>query len=103
MEKLTEEHVLILLDTTDNWKIVNEVWIEKKYRFKHYLTGIEFVRKVGELSEESNHHPFIAIDYKLVTLKLSSWHAKGLTELDFELARAFDQLYTNLKKEVDNK
>ncbi|MCT8137137.1 4a-hydroxytetrahydrobiopterin dehydratase [Anaerobacillus sp. CMMVII] len=93
MDRLTEEEVTKFLSEAEGWKLVDEKWIEKKYRFKDYLKGIEFVQKVANLSEEVNHHPFITIDYKLVRLKLSSWSANGLTKLDFQLAGKFDEFY----------
>ncbi|RXJ00664.1 4a-hydroxytetrahydrobiopterin dehydratase [Anaerobacillus alkaliphilus] len=96
MKRLTNEEVTNLLLERDGWKLVDEKWIEKKYTFKEYLTGIEFVQKVAQLSEQENHHPFIAIDYKIVRLKLSSWAAKGLTDLDFRLASEFDHFYDSI-------
>jgi 4a-hydroxytetrahydrobiopterin dehydratase len=99
MEKLTEAEIAEKLKTVANWKITEEKWIERKYRFPEYLNGIKFVQKVAELSERMNHHPFISIDYKLVTLKITSWHAKGLTGLDFDLAKKSDELYLSVKRD----
>jgi 4a-hydroxytetrahydrobiopterin dehydratase len=93
MEKLTDQEITKYLSDTEGWKLVDEKWIEKKYLFKNYLTGIDFVQKVASLSEEKNHHPFISIDYKVVRIKLSSWQANGLTELDFNLALEYDGFY----------
>jgi 4a-hydroxytetrahydrobiopterin dehydratase len=98
MEKLTPTEVREKLPSIPNWKVTDEKWIERKYRFLDYLNGIEFVQEVANLSEESNHHPFISIDYKLVTLRISSWNAKGLTALDFDLAAEYDALYLQIKK-----
>lgn len=50
-------------------------------------------QKHCDRSEEVQHHPLISIDYKLITVKLSSWKAKGLTDLDFQLAADYDRLY----------
>ncbi|WP_096199778.1 4a-hydroxytetrahydrobiopterin dehydratase [Bacillus sp. FJAT-45350] len=93
MEKLNEQEVEKLLGELEGWTLVDEKWIERKYRFQDYLAGIDFVQRVGQLSEEENHHPFISIDYKLVRIKLTSWNAKGLTELDFTLANKYNELY----------
>jgi 4a-hydroxytetrahydrobiopterin dehydratase len=98
MEKLTPMEVQEKLPIIPNWKLTDEKWIERKYRFLDYLNGIEFVHEVANLSEEANHHPFISIDYKLVTLRISSWNAKGLTALDFDLAAKYDALYLQIKK-----
>ncbi|WP_261132458.1 4a-hydroxytetrahydrobiopterin dehydratase [Bacillus sp. Marseille-Q3570] len=93
MERLTEEQVSVQLQNLEDWKLTDEKWITKKYRFKNYLDGIDFVSKIARHSEEIQHHPLISIDYKLVTVKLSSWQAKGLTELDFKLAADYDRIY----------
>lgn len=98
MEKLTEREVQEKLALVPAWKLTDEKWIERKYRFQDYLNGIEFVQRVAVLSEQVQHHPFISIDYKMVTLKISSWQARGLTALDFELAEKYDDLYLQIKK-----
>lgn len=74
-------------------------WIVRKYRFKAFLQGITFVNEVARISEAVNHHPMIAIDYKMVTLRLTSWSAGGLTELDFSTAAKFDQAYVDVTVE----
>ncbi|WP_226666418.1 4a-hydroxytetrahydrobiopterin dehydratase [Metabacillus litoralis] len=94
MQKLSHQEIEESLKTVKGWKITNDKWLEKKYRFKDYLNGIKFVQEVANLSEEENHHPFISIDYKLVTIRLFSWNAKGITKLDFELVKKYDEIYT---------
>ncbi len=89
--KLTPGEIDARLASSAGWKREDEKWIAKRYRFPSYLDGIEFVRRVAAEAERLNHHPFIAIEYKLVTLRLTSWHAGGLTALDFEAADAFDR------------
>jgi 4a-hydroxytetrahydrobiopterin dehydratase len=98
LERLSEEEIQERLKSVPNWKLTDEKWIERKYRFTDYLNGIEFVQQVANLSEQVQHHPFISIDYKLITLRISSWRAKGLTALDFDLAEKYDQLYLDVKK-----
>jgi 4a-hydroxytetrahydrobiopterin dehydratase len=98
LEKLTDSEIHEKVKTVKDWRIIDEKWIERKYRFLEYLHGINFVQQVANLSEQMNHHPFISIDYKLVTLKLTSWHAKGLTALDFEMAHKYEELFANIKK-----
>jgi 4a-hydroxytetrahydrobiopterin dehydratase len=98
IKKLTEEQVHEHLSRLTGWKLTDEKWIEKKYRFSEFLNGIQFVQKIAERSDAVNHHPFISINYKLVTLRISSWQARGLTELDFDLARQFDAIFMRVKK-----
>jgi len=99
MVRLTEEEVQEKLSELENWKLTDEKWIVRKYRFRDYLQGIQFVNKIAEASEKAQHHPFISIDYKLITLKISSWRDRGLTELDFKMAHMYDDFYKEVKKE----
>ncbi|MGM8214864.1 4a-hydroxytetrahydrobiopterin dehydratase [Bacillaceae bacterium W0354] len=93
MERLTDKQITEELGKLPEWKLVDEKWIRRRYKFKDYLKGVAFVSKVAEYAEDKNHHPNIAIDYKVVTLKISSWEKQGLTDLDFEMAHHFDELY----------
>lgn len=99
MERLTEEEITNGLEKLPEWKRLDEKWIERKYRFKNFLAGVSYVNQIADYAEnEKHHHPFISIDYKVVTLKISSWQAKGLTALDFEMAGHFDELYDQAEK-----
>lgn len=93
--KLEKAEVDLRLAELGTWHLEAEEskWIVRKYRFKAFLQGITFVNEVARISEAVNHHPMIAIDYKMVTLRLTSWSAGGLTELDFSTALKFDQAY----------
>ncbi|HLS07753.1 4a-hydroxytetrahydrobiopterin dehydratase [Lentibacillus sp.] len=93
MERLSEEQIEKELEKLPDWKRLDEKWIGRRYRFKDFLNGVRFVDKVAEYAESKNHHPFISIDYKIVTMKISSWQMKGLTDLDFEMVNHFDELY----------
>ncbi|MBI0578925.1 4a-hydroxytetrahydrobiopterin dehydratase [Neobacillus cucumis] len=98
MQKLTDQEIQEKLTTVPSWMLTDTKWIERKYRFNEYLNGMEFVQQVADLSEKANHHPFISIDYKMVTLKITSWHAKGLTALDFDLAKKYDEFFLQIKR-----
>ncbi|GAB3797938.1 4a-hydroxytetrahydrobiopterin dehydratase [Virgibacillus kimchii] len=98
MERLSEEEILKELEKLPEWKRLDEKWVERKYRFKNYLNGVRFVERAAEYAESRKHHPFISIDYKMVKLKMSSWQAKGLTDLDFQMAKHFDELYEKADK-----
>jgi 4a-hydroxytetrahydrobiopterin dehydratase len=91
--KLPEERIVELLNRAEGWNREDAKWIVKKYRFKEFLRGVEFVNEVAQIAERLNHHPMIAIDYKMVTLRLTTWSAGGLTELDFTSAAEYDQAF----------
>lgn len=97
MERVPLEKVEQVLKSKEGWSIQEEKWLHKKYRFKKFIDAISFVNKIADLSEEVNHHPFISIDYVLVTIKLSSWKARGITDLDLKLIDQYDQLFNSLQ------
>ena len=45
MEKLMPSEVQQMLSSVPNWKLTEEKWIERKYRFREYLKGIDFVQQ----------------------------------------------------------
>jgi len=93
MEKLQEQEIHTYVENLVGWTWDKGKWISKKYRFQHYLTGVSFVSELANYAEQRNHHPFISIDYKLITIKLSSWNAGGITKIDIEMAKIFDEIY----------
>lgn len=100
MEKLNDEQIEEELAKAEGWKRTDEKWIEKRFRFREFMDGMAFVNEIAKLSEKVDHHPFISIDYKKVTLKLSSWHAGGLTDLDFRLTGQYNELYEDIRKGI---
>ncbi|MEH7012227.1 4a-hydroxytetrahydrobiopterin dehydratase, partial [Neobacillus niacini] len=54
MEKLTPSEVQEKLSSVPDWRLSDEKWIERKYRFRDYLKGIYFVQTVAKISEQVN-------------------------------------------------
>jgi 4a-hydroxytetrahydrobiopterin dehydratase len=94
--RLNEAEIAAAIAGLTGWKLDGK-FIVKKYRFREFLQGVAFVNVIAQLSEEKNHHPFMAIDYKMVTLRLTSWNAGGLTDLDISLANKYDLIYEKYK------
>lgn len=67
--------------------------IVREWRFENFGEAIAFVNRVAEAAEEANHHPDIFIHgWNKVKLSLIDHSAGGLTEMDFSMAAAFDEL-----------
>ena len=66
--------------------------IVKVYKNKNFVESIGFVNKVAILAEKADHHPDVLIQYKNVTLTLSTHSQGGLTGKDFKLAGEIDAL-----------
>ncbi|WP_258171063.1 4a-hydroxytetrahydrobiopterin dehydratase [Paenibacillus sp. R14(2021)] len=91
--KMTLEAVDDAIAMLEGWTRQDEKWMQGSYRFVTFPDAIAFVGQIAEIAEELNHHPFIAIDYKKVTLRLTTWHSGGLTELDMQSAQRYNDTY----------
>ena len=48
------------------------------------------VNSIGHLAEAAWHHPDLQISYAFVEVKLMNHAKKGITQLDFDLAKKID-------------
>jgi 4a-hydroxytetrahydrobiopterin dehydratase len=86
---LTENEIVAGLKKVPGWKREGGE-ISRLYTFSGFITAMAFVNHVAGLSESMDHHPDILVQYKKVTLTLSTHSAGGLTDLDFILAEKID-------------
>jgi 4a-hydroxytetrahydrobiopterin dehydratase len=91
--KLSEEQLDAFLSVSEGWERIGEELV-KTYQCPAFTAAISFVTRVAEAAERLKHHPFIEIDYKQVTLRLTTHDEGGLTELDLTAAREMDAAYT---------
>jgi 4a-hydroxytetrahydrobiopterin dehydratase len=91
MSLLSESEITERIRALSDWER-NGNEIVKVYKNKNFVESIGFVTKVAVLAEKANHHPDILIQYKNVTLTLSTHSKGGLTEKDFNLAAEIDSL-----------
>lgn len=92
--RLSAEQIEEGIGRLDGWTLEEGKRIARKRMFPSFAEAIRYVNRVAEWAEANDHHPFIAIDYRRVTLTLTTWHAGGLTALDLEAAAAFDRMAT---------
>src|SRR5437879_12440112 len=72
--------------------------IEKEYKFKTYLEGLDFANKVGHIAEEQDHHPDILIGWRRVRLTLTTHSIKSLSENDVKISAKAESTYTSTLK-----
>lgn len=87
-EQISEE-----LQSLPEWKLDIQGFIVRTYRLSTFMGAINFVNEIAMYADEKRHHPLISVDYKKVTLKLSTLEETGLTDIDFILAQEFDLIY----------
>lgn len=78
----------------EGWQLINDHHLEKTYRFKNFRQALEFVNKMGEMSEEEGHHPEIFLTWGKVKLTVYTHAIDALSENDFIWASKADDKYT---------
>ena len=66
--------------------------LQKVVKKKDFAEALAYVNAVGELAEQANHHPDIAISWNTVTLTLWTHDAGKVTDADHRMAETLDQL-----------
>jgi 4a-hydroxytetrahydrobiopterin dehydratase len=95
MAALTREAIQQDLAKAKGWSYEKKE-LHKKFTFKSFLPGIEFVNKVAAAAESAGHHPDITINYNVVGISLSTHSEGGVTEKDFDLASTIDHIHSSL-------
>jgi 4a-hydroxytetrahydrobiopterin dehydratase len=95
MAALSNEAIQQGLEKMQGWSYQGKV-LQKKFTFKSFLPGIEFVNMIARAAENAGHHPDITINYNMVGIGLSTHSEGGVTEKDFDLAGKIDQIHAAL-------
>ena len=90
MAKLTTEAVQGALKALPGWSLKDGA-IGKQYTWPSFPDAIKFVNQVADLAEQADHHPDILINYRRVTLTLSTHSEGGITQKDFDLAAQIEK------------
>jgi len=73
--------------------------IEKEFRFKSYLAGLQFAYSVGRIAEEEDHHPDMLVGWRRVRLTFSTHSIKGLSQNDFIMAARSELEYSRTNRD----
>jgi 4a-hydroxytetrahydrobiopterin dehydratase len=93
MTPLTDAEIEERLAGRGDWHRGGEESIVRELAFADFAAAIAFVNRVADLAEAANHHPDILLHgWNKVRLTLSTHSQGGLTDADFQLASAIDDL-----------
>jgi 4a-hydroxytetrahydrobiopterin dehydratase len=95
MAALSNEAIQVRLAKMPGWSYEGNE-LRKRFTFKSFMPGIEFVNKIAQAAEDAVHHPDITINYNVVGISLSTHSEGGVTEKDFDLASKIDQVHSAL-------
>jgi 4a-hydroxytetrahydrobiopterin dehydratase len=66
--------------------------LTRTFEFPTFPAAIAFVNRIAEVAERMDHHPDVDIRYTKVTCNLTTHSAGGITQRDFKLAEAIDNV-----------
>lgn len=90
-ELLPAESITRELATLPGWSRAGTE-IARYFVRADFDASIAFVNAIAAAANAANHHPELAISWNVVTVRLSTHDAGGITERDFALARTIDEL-----------
>ena len=81
----------------DGWVVKKnekeKYFLEKSFKFENFKISQNFINKVGEISENENHHPDISFGWGYAKIIIMTHAIEGLSENDFILAAKIDQIH----------
>ena len=97
-KKLRKEEVELEMKELPLWRMEGGS-IMRVFDFPDFKNALNFVNKIGDLAEKSNHHPDIKLSWGRAEVRISTHSAGGITSKDFKLAEEVDALPEYQKKD----
>jgi 4a-hydroxytetrahydrobiopterin dehydratase len=97
MTNLNEQEIQNNMKEIDCSWLLKDKFIQREIIFKDFIAAFSFMTSVAIIAEKAGHHPNWKNVYNKVNIALNTHDAGGLTNKDFQLAKAIDQL---LKKDM---
>ena len=85
MPPLADAEITAALGALPGWRRAGDQ-IEKTFDCRTFPGAVAFVVRVAFLAERADHHPDIDVRWREVRIALTTHSAKGLTNLDLDLA-----------------
>lgn len=86
-EKKTAQEIEIMLQKLSDWVLLGgRPALARRLIFADFKSAFAFMREVADEAERIDHHPEWTNVWNRVDIVLTTHSAKGLTELDEELA-----------------
>jgi 4a-hydroxytetrahydrobiopterin dehydratase len=92
MARLDPSAVAAELKNLPGWEVRDDK-LYREFKFKNFVDAFGFMTRVALKAEAMNHHPDWSNGYNRVKVELVTHDAGGLTERDFTLAKAMNELF----------
>ena len=95
MAKLTEAEIAESTPQVPDWSVINEDGMNRLNRvfaFDDFAEALAFTNRIGQLTEEADHHPRLVTEWGRVTVTWWSHHEGGMVSADIDMAKKVDGL-----------
>ncbi|HET6630064.1 MAG TPA: 4a-hydroxytetrahydrobiopterin dehydratase [Woeseiaceae bacterium] len=90
-EKLSTGEVEERLASLEGWSLADGK-LERQFKFPDFARAFGFMASAAIEADKLDHHPEWSNVYNKVKVHLVTHEAKGITDLDFQLARKMNEL-----------
>lgn len=91
MKKLNEQEINEKLTSLEGWTYSDNS-IQTSFEFENFKEAFTLMTRIAFEAEAKNHHPDWTNVYNQLEISLSTHDAGGVTEKDFELAKAIEAI-----------
>ncbi len=91
IRKIADSEVKERLSDLPHWTL-QQSKLHRELQFSNFVEAFGFMTQVAILAEKQNHHPEWFNVYRTVRIDLTTHEAGGISERDFQLARAINEL-----------
>jgi 4a-hydroxytetrahydrobiopterin dehydratase len=95
-ELLTQAAVDTALTTLNPGWSGSPEGLTRSIEFADFPTAVEFVNRLAPRCEELDHHPDLALHWRVVDVSLATHSVGGVTDLDVTLAGIVDEVAGSL-------
>ena len=88
---LEQKDIEAKLATLNGWSL-KAGKLYREFQFRDFVQAFGFMSQAALVAERMDHHPEWFNVYRTVRVELTTHDAKGITDLDFELAAAMNKI-----------
>ena len=91
MKNLTKSEIEERIKELEYWDYIDEV-LYSSLDFKNFADAFAMMTRIAFVAESMNHHPEWTNTYNNLSISLSTHSTGGVTNKDFELAEAIENI-----------
>lgn len=91
MQALTIIEIENKLESLEGWQYIDGA-IETSFEFANFKEAFTVMTRIAFEAEVQNHHPDWSNVYNSLNIRLSTHDANGVTDKDFKLAQAIENI-----------